>query len=916
MGLFARLSYAAGLLAVILLAAAPELSAQTSTGEIRIAVKDPSGAPVAADGRLLNLATGFNRKFQGDSDGVSRFEKLAVGRYRLSISKTGFATQNIDLDVKPGVMIERTVTLSVGGSAYSVNVVAATPLQGVDRTLDEIPAPVQTATAADIEASGAASLPGFLTRRMNGVYVNEIQGNPSQPDLNYRGYTASPLLGTPQGVSIYMDGVRLNQPFGDVVSWDLIPQITIAEATLIPGSNPLFGLNTLGGAISLQTKDGRSHPGTALELSGGSFGRKMAELEHGGSNSKGFSWYGATNLLFEDGWRESSPSNVRQFFGKVGWQGTRTILSLTAAYANNLLSGNGLQDSRFVQQNYSGVYTKPDITGNSSPFFNFAARHMFTNRVSFSGNAYYRYIRTNTFNADINQNSLDQSVYQPTPVERAILAVNGYPNVPPIGLNSTNTPFPFLRCIANALLQDEPAEKCNGLLNRTHSIQRNYGVSGQVSLFPSSGARRNQFTVGGAWDGNSVSFQQLTELGYLNPDRSVTGVGVFGDGISGGTIDGEPFDTQVHLKGRIYTGSAFATDTLSVGSAWSFTLSGRYNRTVVSNNDVLRPSGVGSLTGHDVFGRFNPAAGVIFRPRGSWNLYFGYSEGNRAPTSVELGCADPKLPCKLPNSMAGDPPLKQVVTRTIEAGVRSGSEDRIRWSAGYFRAVNHDDILFVSSVQSGFGYFKNFGKTLRQGAEADVHGRFHRATAGIGYTFLDATFQSPETVNGSGNSANVDAAAGVPGVDSTIDIAPGNRIPLIPQHMTKAYVDFEVTSKLMLDVNIVGVSGAFARGNENNQHQPDGTYYLGPGSSPGYGIVNVSMRYQLHRHVELFVRVNNLFDRKYYTAAQLGSTGFAANGNYIARPFPPVNGQFPIQQGTFFAPGAPIGVWGGVKVRF
>ena len=137
-----------------------------------------------------------------------------------------------------------------------------TPLPGVDRSLDEIPAPVQTATARDIEQSGALDLSDFLNRRLNGVYLNEVQGNPIQPDLNYRGYTASPLLGTPQGISVYMDGVRLNQPFGDVVSWDLIPRIAISEITLIPGSNPLFGLNTLGGALSIQTKDGRSHPGT------------------------------------------------------------------------------------------------------------------------------------------------------------------------------------------------------------------------------------------------------------------------------------------------------------------------------------------------------------------------------------------------------------------------------------------------------------------------------------------------------------------------------------------------------------------------------------------------------------------------------------------------------------------------------
>ena len=143
---------------------------------------------------------------------------------------------------------------------------------------------MQTATEAQIAESGALDLSDFLNRRLNGVYVNEVQGNPFQPDLNYRGYTASPLLGTPQGLSVYMDGVRLNQPFGDVVSWDLIPRVAIAEMTLVPGSNPLYGLNTLGGAVSIQTKDGLDNiAARQLELSGGSFGRGSVEFEHGGA---------------------------------------------------------------------------------------------------------------------------------------------------------------------------------------------------------------------------------------------------------------------------------------------------------------------------------------------------------------------------------------------------------------------------------------------------------------------------------------------------------------------------------------------------------------------------------------------------------------------------------------------------------
>ncbi len=122
--------------------------------------------------------------------------------------------------------------------AVTVDVIGTTPLAGVELTLDKIPAPAQTAIARDMDDAGAIDVSAFLNRRINGVYVNETQGNPFQPDLNYRGYTASPLFGTPQGLSVFMDGVRLNQPFGEVVSWDLIPRLAIGSLTLIPGSNP------------------------------------------------------------------------------------------------------------------------------------------------------------------------------------------------------------------------------------------------------------------------------------------------------------------------------------------------------------------------------------------------------------------------------------------------------------------------------------------------------------------------------------------------------------------------------------------------------------------------------------------------------------------------------------------------------
>jgi outer membrane receptor protein involved in Fe transport len=600
---------------------------------------------------------------------------------------------------------------------FTETVIVTTPLPDVDLPARRVPAPVQTATDRDIDQSGALDLSDFLNRRMNGVHVNEVQNNPFQPDVNYRGYTASPLLGTPQGLSAYLDGVRLNQPFGEVVSWDLIPRIAVSSTTLLPGSNPLFGLNTLGGALALRTKDGRSHAGTTVQASYGSDVRRLLEVEHGGQTaSRRMHWYLAGTLFAEDGWREESPSDVRQLFGKIGWERDRGSVAVSLSHADNSLNGNGVQEFRLLANDYASIYTKPDTTDNQSMLLNVAVRRQLRPAFTLTANAYYRDIRTTTLNGDINEDALDQSLYQPGAAERAALAAAGYGDIPASGLDASNTPFPSLRCIGNVLLNDEPSEKCNGLINRSQTDQKNGGVSGQVTHRRSLRGGEHVFVAGGAFDRSAVGFVQSTELGYLNPDRSVTGLGAYGDGgLTGGEADGEPYDTRVDLAGTVTTGSVFAAETLPLSSRVSLSLQGRYNRTVVKNRDGITPGGgTGSLDGDHVFQRFNPAVGVMFDVSPATNFYAGYNEGSRAATSIELGCADPESPCKLPNAMAGDPPLDQVVTRTVEAGVR-GTSGGFSWNAGLFRATNRDDILFVMSEQTGFGYFRNFGSTRRQG---------------------------------------------------------------------------------------------------------------------------------------------------------------------------------------------------------
>jgi outer membrane receptor protein involved in Fe transport len=882
---------------------------QASAGQIRIQIQDPTEAPAPASGKLARPGQA-DRLFQTDAQGQYTFKDLPPGQYRLEVSKPGFATQAVPIELQAGASVARTIQLALAPQTSKIDVVAVTPLPGTDQLLEDIPEPVQTASALDLERSGALDLSDLLGRKLSGVHINANQENPYQPDVNYRGYTASPLLGTPEGISVYLDGVRQNQPFGDVVAWDLIPKIAISEVALIPGSNPLFGLNTLGGALSITTKDGRSQPGASLQLSGGGFGRREGELEYGGSLPRGFNWYAAGNLFREDGWRQFSPSEVRQSFGKLGWAAGKTTVNLSFAYANNWLTGNGLQDTRFLAKNYSSVYSIPDITWNHSPSFNLSARHEVNNKLTLSGNAYFRYIRANTTNGDINEGSFDESLYNLSAADIAALTAAGYKGFPTTG-NATTEPFPFWRCIAQGLEKDEPIEKCTGIITNTADKQHNYGLSGQASWL----ASRHNLTFGSAWDRSSLGFLQGSQFGYLNPDRvTVTPINAFADGST--TQDGVPVDSRVNLHGLINTFSFYAADTFPLMPHVTLTLSGRYNHTGIDNADglpVVTDGSRGSLNGQYAFQRFNGAAGFTYSPSSFASFYANYSEASRAPTAIELGCADPTQPCNLPNALVSDPPLKQVVTKTIEAGVRGTMENRVNWNASWFFGQNYNDLLFVASQQTGFGYFTNFGQTRRDGLEFDLRARIQKLSLGGNYTLLNATYQSSQLVDGGSNSTN----DGGLGLDGNISVQPGSRIPQIPQNIFKAFADYEPLPKLSVDLDFDAVGRSFARGNENNQDQPDGLYYLGQGYSPGYGVLNAGAHYQVNKRAQFFVQVNNVTNHRYYSAAQLGPSPFDNNGNFIARPFPSVSGgDFPIRTTTFFAPGAPIAAWAGIKIRF
>jgi outer membrane receptor protein involved in Fe transport len=267
---------------------------------------------------------------------------------------------------------------------------------------------------------------------------------------------------------------------------------------------------------------------------------------------------------------------------------------------------------------------------------------------------------------------------------------------------------------------------------------------------------------------------------------------------------------------------------------------------------------------------------------------------------VELGCADPAKPCKLPNAMAGDPPLKQVVTRTWEAGLR-GTTHGVRWNAGVFDATNDDDILFVADNAAGYGYFRNVGRTRRRGVELGADGRAGPVTLSARYTYLDATFGSGETMGSPGNSS-ADAAG-------NIAVRPGDRLPLLPRHVLKARAEWRVTPALTAEAGMFAVSNAPARGNDNGLHRLDGPDFLGSGWTPGHAVFDFGATYDVAPRLRVFVQVDNVFDRRYATAAQLGATGFTADGTFAGASGCPVHS-------AFYAPGAPRSVRVGVRYAF
>ena len=628
-----------------------------------------------------------------------------------------------------------------------VNVIGATPLlgSGVDRY--KVPAENQVFPPIDITQEGMPGALNTLQDQAQGVSLNNASGGPLQPNLLYHGFQAGPLQGTEEGLAVYVNGVRFNQAFGDTVNWDLIPDIAIDRMNL-EGANPVFGLNALGGSLAVQMKNGFTYHGAELDVFGGSFDQVGGEFQYG-KQSGNTSVYVAGAGLHEDGWRYFQSTGTKQFYGDVGWRSETAEVHLNIDAAQSLLAEPGTTPVQWLDVDPKAQFTGPSPDENEYLNVSLNGNFQINPTTSVQALAYYDYFLSRIGNG----NSPDF-----TPCNDGTGLLCEAPGV--YATTKAGTPILAFAGPSAYAYSDYDSQITN---------TNGYGASLQLTNRDDLFGHHNHFVGGFSFDGSDTLFDGYTMIGGFNP---IT-LNYMGPGIIVDQADGTDSPVRVGITSAYY--GVYATDIFDITSRLSANVAGRFNAAQVDVNDWLNTG----LTGNHTFNRFNPAAGLTYKVLPGVGLYGGYSESNRAPTPAELTCASPAAPCSLANFFTGDPPLKQVISRSIEFGLRGQFDPyenaKLNWNLSAYRSNLNDDIIFVQSVILGRGYFQNIGDTRRQGIDAGVRFNSGRWTAWANYSYIDATFQSGFTESSPEN----------PGADANgnIQVKPGVRLPGIPANL-------------------------------------------------------------------------------------------------------------------------------------
>jgi outer membrane receptor protein involved in Fe transport len=738
-----------------------------------------------------------------------------------------------------------------------------TPLAGSGIDTDKVPASINSINPINadlIKQTGSLNITDSLVKYVPSVTLNEVAGNPFTPDVQFRGFVASPVSGTPQGLAVYQNGVRINEAFGDTVNWDLIPTSAIKSLDVVT-NNPAFGLNALGGAVVLQMKDGFNYHGAEIDTMGGSFGRIQSSLQWG-KQIDNYAVYGALEAMHEDGFRNFQTSNVRRFYGDVGVKNVDSEFHINMGVADNDFGAAATSPIELLQQYWGATYTTPQTSTNKVGYVNLTGKADITPSWSLEGVAHVRVF---------NQNTQDGNPTDTQPCADPTLLCFGDAVTPANGLNGSQLSNPF-----------DPSATL-GENDRTTTQTTTTGASLQATNTDDLFGHGNHFVVGASFDYSVTRFTASAELGTIGPDFVVSGSGIF-LGQSGDPVSIGPVDLRTTNQ---YTG-LYALDTFDVTRAFSITAGGRYNVANISLQDQLGTA----LDGNDTYTRFNPIIGGTYKLTPALTAYAGYSEANRAPTPLELGCADPANPCIIASFLVADPSLKQVVSHTVEAGLRGTHNlniGQLGWKLGVFRADNTDDILAIPSDVQGFGFFQNVGSTRRQGVEAEATLKADKLQLTGSYTFLDARFLNALTL-GSPNSPFADA-------DGNIQVVPGDQIPTIPRNLFKARVDYAVTDAFKVGGDALFVGSQYFAGDASNQFP----------KLPGYAVFNLHASYQIFKNWQVYARADNIFDNRYATYGTFFDTGDVPNF---------ANGGNPFTDPRSLSPARPRALYAGLKVTF
>ena len=744
-----------------------------------------------------------------------------------------------------------------------VEVVAPTPLLGTGIDRAALPQATQVLGSGQIDRTNVPSLTGAILENVASASVNDTSGNPFQPDILFRGFTASPVAGTAQGLAVYVNGARFNDPFGDTVNWDLIVPIAI-DTVNVEASNPVFGLNALGGSVNVQLKNGFTYQGADLTAYGGSYDRGAGVAQYGVQRGD-YAFYAAGDITHDGGYRQTGNSDLHRLYTDVGWRHDAAEVHLNVTAAENTLGNPGATPVQALNADPTSIFTAPNTVFNQYVSVNLNATYALSDTTSLQGVAYY--------------SNLTQRVSNGATEEVAPCSTFGADNA---GLLCNDDGTPVTTRGGGAVSDFLHGATYSGLVLEGLQAQ-SYGASAQVANDASVFGMKNHLVVGASFDGSNAVFDASTQIGGFDTNgNGYVGPGVVQDQLSEGTV---PVTVATRTR---YVG-VFGVDVLSLLPRLDLSLGGRFNNAEIDSFDKLGTA----LTGQHSYSRFNPTAGLTYTVAPALQAYGSYSETNRAPTPTELSCSSAANPCSLLNFFIGDPNLKQVVARTFELGLRGRIANldggRFSWNADFYHTNDQDDLIFqTTSYNPNLAFYTNAGRSLRQGVEASLHYDTARLHAVLGYAYTDATFRSPLLL-GSGSNPDADA-------DGNIAVRPGDRIPGIPQHRGTAVVEYKVTPRWSVGGNAILQSDQYRFGDEANLTKPVG----------GYVIVNLDTSYKVTDHITLFALVNNVTNRTYDTYGSFGPVGDV--------PWPNVPGG--VSDPRTASPGSPIAGFGGVRVAF